>query len=561
FFASDLQAGDQHRTHFFLKSHSRDNLPPFGKELCLYQSLDRPPLATWHLSTPVMDTDLHSAEVARILDSIIEKWAIGAVIVSSLIGHSLDVFRTGLPTALAVHDAYPFWPLLHDANTDEYSIGHLRQSLIDSKTMNIFAPQAAEYWVAIREELITLILKNRIVCIAPSVFAKERVCCIDSRLNEAEWTILPHGIAPAAIVDEQQTSKKTASLKVLVPGHINGGKGEFLLKELIPLLPDGIELVLLGSAHLSGQFASEKVTTIDHYLRDQLAVFVGSINPDVAMLASTVPETYGYVLSEMLQLGIPVIASNIGAYAERGRHLPGVNLIEPRVECFLETLIRFRDNPEFLIEQKKSLPTAFPDLPEMAASWEMRLSANPPRWLFEFTDDPNIENEVKMNLQLTHIAELLKAVYATTEKNTQSGNEALAMIGKQQSNIESMLEAMSVHNQQLMALLSRQNEFESALQDKDRNISALKLTADEQKNILQEQVAAAIERENKLKQESERNRSDFELAMASANEAASADKLARVAEVSQLQTRISALDLELKTMQTKRGWRFLSFFR
>ncbi|MGH8105068.1 MAG: hypothetical protein ACREO2_02000, partial [Arenimonas sp.] len=428
YFAKDLQAGDKHRQHFFLKSHSRDSLPPFGKELSLYRDLDQEPVASWHLSAPVMDTDLHSPEVVVILNSIVEKWAIGAVIVSSLIGHSLDVLKTGLPTALAVHDVYPFWPLLHDTNSDDHSIDHLRQALLDSADSNIFAVHSAEYWIAIRDELISALQQQAIVCISPSQFAKERVCRIDSGLNDVRWQVVPHGMNLPAKVEHVSSQAQAGKLKVLVPGHINGGKGELLLRELIPVLPDGIELVLLGSAHLSENFTDQKVTTIADYPREQLGQFVARINPDIAMLASTVPETYGYVLSEMLQLGMPVICANIGAYAERGKQLPGVILVQPEMEAFLQALIGFRDKPELISKQKENLPVVFPDLQQMADAWASALPANPPRWCFEFTDDSNIDAEVTMNLQLTHITEILKAVHNATEQNTQNGQAALETI-------------------------------------------------------------------------------------------------------------------------------------
>ena len=535
FFAKDLQAGDVNRTHFFLKSHARDNLPPFGKELCLYSNLDGDPLATWHLSAPILDTDLHSIEVVRILDSIIEKWAVGAVVVSSLIGHALDVLKTGLPTALAVHDVYPFWPLLHDASNDDYSIEYLRRSLSESKTMNVFARHEAEHWLAIRDELISTIRQNNISCISPSAFAKERVCGIDPRLRDARWSIVPHGITETGKIYERVTNRKPGNLKVLVPGHINGGKGELLLKELVPNLPDGIELVLLGSAHLSNQFASANVKAIDYYEREDLGNLIDTIEPDIAMLASTVPETYGYVLSEMLQLGIPVICSNLGAYAERGKYLPGVTLVEANAVSFLEALLRFRDDHTLLSEQIRGLPYSFPDLNEVANIWAQELPAKAPQWLFEFTDDPDIEAEVKMNLQLKHHAGLLKAVYAVIEKNTQSGNDALNTINIQQSNIETLLESIDIQRRQLTTVLAKQNELEVVLSGKSEEIALLTNNAIELKNTIQGHAALIAEQQKDFKQEIEKLQSESE-------------------------SRISAMNAVLADMQSKRGWRIIKFF-
>jgi O-antigen biosynthesis protein len=549
FFARDLQAGDKYRKHFFLKSHSRDNLPPFGKEFCLYQHLDKEPLATWQLSVPIMDTSLHSDEVVKILDSIIEKWAVGAVVVSSLIGHSLDVLKTGLPTALAVHDTYPFWPLLHAANNDDYSIEYLSRSLLDSQIMNIFAAHDVNYWLKIRDELISLLLQRNIACISPSAFAKERVCRIDTRLNRAHWCLIPHGISAALRQKDSAPvwGEKSPRLKVLVPGHINGGKGEVLLNTLIPNLPDGIELILLGSAHLSERFSSEKVKTIDHYKREELPGIVSRINPDIALLASLVPETYGYIMSEMLQLGIPTIASDIGAYAERGVLLPGVMLVRPDVESFLKALIDFRDSPLLLAKLKEGLPFIFPDLLEMSGRWCNELPSNPPKWLFELNDDPGIENEVKMNLQLTHLTEILKSVHAATERNTQASHSARDLINKQQANIERMLESLDLQNRELKILLVKQGDLEAALLSKESEINLLSRQAEEQKSISEQ---AMVKLESELDQ---RTAKLFDTMVA--------DNAGFYAQVAELKTTIETLNGELASMKSKRWWRFLSFFK
>lgn len=560
-FARDLQKGDALRKHFFLKSHSRDNLPPFGKELCLYQNLESDPVATWHLLSPTRDTDLHSAEVEAILQSIMEKWTVGAVIVSSLIGHSLDVLETGLPTAYAAHDVYPFWPLLHDANTDDHSVEHLTRSLRETAEINIFTEHSADYWVAIREKLVTIVLKNDIVCISPSKFAKDRVCRFDSRLDKARWLVIPHGIDLPAGHKSPNAQTIPGHLKVLVPGHINGAKGEKLLKELLPDLPDGIEVVLLGSAHLSEQFASEHVCTIDHYQRKDLADIVDKIQPDIALLGSTVPETYGYVFSEMLQLGVPVICSNIGAYAERAPDLPGVTLVRPSAESFRQALILFRDNPERLTAEKRNLPFVFSSLHEMSQAWADALPASSPKWLFEFTDDPNIDNEVKMNLQLTHLSGLLKAVHDATDKNTISSNEALASIVKQQSSMDSMLENLSIQSQQLNVMLAKQDELEAALLSKNKEIALLTSHADELKHAFQEQSALAGEREKAFQITLEKLQTEWTGKVMAIDTSANSDRNNLNLRITELAEAVSGLNDELSIMKSKRGWRFISFFK
>lgn len=202
FFARDLQAGDRQRKHVFLKSHSRDNLPPFGKELCLYQSLEEGPLATAFVRAGYGYRAAFDRGDADIEFHHREKWIRWCRRRFFTDRANLDVLRTGLPTALAVHDVYPFWPLLHDANADDHSIGHLRQVLTESRTMNVFASHDTEYWLAIRDELVSLITQKHIVCISPSSFAIDRICRIDPRMAAARWSVVPHGIGLAVGSEE-----------------------------------------------------------------------------------------------------------------------------------------------------------------------------------------------------------------------------------------------------------------------------------------------------------------------------------------------------------------------
>ena len=72
----------------------------------------RCPIASWWLQPPIdsiVDTD---PNITGILSGICRRFGIGRVFVSSLIGHSLDALRTGLPTLQVLHDHFPLWPLL-----------------------------------------------------------------------------------------------------------------------------------------------------------------------------------------------------------------------------------------------------------------------------------------------------------------------------------------------------------------------------------------------------------------------------------------------------------------
>jgi GT2 family glycosyltransferase len=78
------------------------------------------------------------------------------------------------------------------------------------------------------------------------------------------------------------------------------------------------------------------VDVIIQYRREELRGLLAALGPHVAALLSIVPETFSFTLTEMQQLGIPVVATRVGSLAERIED--GVNgwLIEPDPRALVE---------------------------------------------------------------------------------------------------------------------------------------------------------------------------------------------------------------------------------
>jgi O-antigen biosynthesis protein len=444
YFARDLSAGDNDRHHLFLKANSLDNHTPFGKQLALYQPSVKTPLQSWYLASPIDDTGIQSEEVQQILKDIIDRWGIGAVIVSSLIGHSLDVLKTGLPTIFSCHDVYPFWPLLQDrreADKADFSMECLQSLLNEDSDNAAFKKHSAEYWVAIKDHLIETIISHNIRCVAPTHYAKKRLCAIDSRLNNIDWQVIPHGsitLTRIPRVDHTAEPKKNKILRVLVPGHLNDDKGETLLLELLPALPPRIELVLLGCAdYLEHKFQHPAVTCYPAYQREDLSKWVEKIKPDIALLPSLVPETFGYILSEMLAVGPPVLCANIGAYGERAQSLNSIVTVDANAKAFIEKLLYFRDFPAALDGLVSSTPHSLPSITNMAQAWAEVSRAQAPNWLI---GNPS-SLQAKEKSVTAQIIELQKLLAEHLERSLHSESEFNEKLLQQQNkHDEAMLE-------------------------------------------------------------------------------------------------------------------------
>jgi GT2 family glycosyltransferase/glycosyltransferase involved in cell wall biosynthesis len=101
-------------------------------------------------------------------------------------------------------------------------------------------------------------------------------------------------------------------------GRVRKGKGAQLLAAALPRLREHAELFLLGAgSDAHALFGESNVHVLLDYRREELPALLARLAPDAALLLPTVSETFSYTLSELRSLGVPVIATRVGALAER----------------------------------------------------------------------------------------------------------------------------------------------------------------------------------------------------------------------------------------------------
>jgi glycosyltransferase involved in cell wall biosynthesis len=139
--------------------------------------------------------------------------------------------------------------------------------------------------------------------------------------------------------------------RVLVLGNLTLPKGGDFLRKVIAFDREGrFEFHILGDA-----WPEYRNLGVWHgpYERDRLDEKVASIRPSLVGLFSIWGETYCHTLSEAWALGIPVVATNLGALAERIRRHGGgwlVDAYDPAAAY--DVLCRIVDNPDEYQRQK-----------------------------------------------------------------------------------------------------------------------------------------------------------------------------------------------------------------
>ncbi|HEY0231698.1 MAG TPA: glycosyltransferase [Dokdonella sp.] len=319
----DYAAADSSAHHLVLVARGSFARRRHGEWLELHDgSPASTPLRRWPLPRPIADTALGDASYRDLFAGIVRDYCVDAIVVSSLIGHSLDALRSGLPLYCIVHDHYPLWPALHRDFGDAalpFDEAQRAADLHAGGSDGEFDNRDPQHWRRLRDATVAALLAASANLVAPSRSALQNQLRLAPELRALPAQVIPHGLAAwPADATRSDAPPARPRLRLLVPGRVRRGKGAELLAAALPRLREHAELFLLGAgADAHALFGQNDVHILLDYARDALPDLLARIRPDAALLLPTVAETFSYTLSEMRSLGVPVIATRIGALAER----------------------------------------------------------------------------------------------------------------------------------------------------------------------------------------------------------------------------------------------------
>ncbi|HYC35172.1 MAG TPA: glycosyltransferase [Usitatibacter sp.] len=329
----DFGRADTTRTNLILATYRIGERG--GQRVVLYSDPDaKVPIHTWDIARPIRATAVSSLEYRGILEQVVREYGVEAIIVSSLIGHSLDALRTPLPTLVVAHD---FYPLCQSINP-RFDAG---------ETLDVWGPGNPHYdvlgrpsdedWRALRDAYVATLVNRRIEMVVPTASVAQTLARLEPRLATYPMRVIGHGIDFA--VDKLSLAKVESGkpLRLVVLGRMAQNKGEALLREAAPGLRGIAEVTLVGCGPHAPEWARPLGwKTIERYGPEELPAILGKIAPHAAVLASIVPETFSYTLSELWALGIPPLATALGSFGERIHDGMDGFLFEPRAMALVE---------------------------------------------------------------------------------------------------------------------------------------------------------------------------------------------------------------------------------
>ena len=357
----DFANADKGTRHYILKSIG--DWDAHGKSLALYEHPDGgEPLGWWTLARPILSTARHHHEYRAILKNIIDDYAIDTIIASTVIGHSLDALRTDLPTLVVCHDFYPACPVLYASfggPCESCEAPRLTRCLTENPEHRYFRAEPADNWLQMRSAYARLLRERDLPVVAPGNAVGRRMALIAPELAKQQITVVPHGLPPSlttSLREMRPSRPPQKQLRVLVPGSLQAHKGPDILRALIGDPRVNVHFYLLGCGDDGREFeGQEGVTITERYAREELASHLAQISPDLGLLLSTVPETFSYTLAELQAARIPVIATNIGAFAERVRDGNTGWLVPPNAGKVAQTLSQLAGNRAALEQARENL--------------------------------------------------------------------------------------------------------------------------------------------------------------------------------------------------------------
>lgn len=362
----DLVIADTGHDHLVFSSAGRTDGTVHGQRLKLYAAgAGRGCVREWTLSPAISGTAIEHSHYRAILAAVIRRFGVARIVVSSLIGHSLDALATGLPTIEMLHDYYPAWPVLdHDpltfAGADKRI--DIDRAINESGDRFLFAERRGEAWRDLTEAWLEIVRKHDIALAAPAEHVLERWRrLVDDPLGHAR--VVPHGFAgwPADAPAVEPRALPDGRLNLVVVGRLSPGKGLGLLDAALEDLRKHARITLLGCGHYGMRFFGRSgVDIVLDYRHEDLPRQLARIGAQAVLFLSTVAETWNYVLTETRALGLVPLATRTGSFAERIRDEVDGVLFDPDPRSLVTAIEALHASPERLPQLRAALPVEPP---------------------------------------------------------------------------------------------------------------------------------------------------------------------------------------------------------
>jgi GT2 family glycosyltransferase/glycosyltransferase involved in cell wall biosynthesis len=284
--------------------------------------------------------DLWSEEYANVLTFVLVRWRIALVHIRHLMHHPrsapLVVESLGLRYLLSLHDFYSVCPTVNLVNAEgRYCAGKCEGSPGDCDSAGQWPADFGRLrgvGVVVWRKAWAKIIDRAHAVITTSPYAASRFEAAFGETVASKMNVIEHGRDFGEQGRFAEPPIEGERIRIVVLGNVwSKSKGYSFVRELARLDRGArLDLHFVG---LAPDDASQIGTVHGRYERDQLPDVMRALKPSFVGIFSIWPETYCHTLSEAWAMGIPVVASALGATGERVRKHGGGITIDPADVC------------------------------------------------------------------------------------------------------------------------------------------------------------------------------------------------------------------------------------
>ncbi len=148
--------------------------------------------------------------------------------------------------------------------------------------------------------------------------SKEILCQAYKDLEKDKIKIQPHDLS--FITFTPIIGIERLSLHLGIIGACNANiKGKSVAKKIIRKYGDEIPISMVGSSYRYYKIKKKKVKYMGLYQQGELQNIIEHEKISLAIVPSLCPETFSYLISELIAMDIPIACFNYGAQAEKVR--------------------------------------------------------------------------------------------------------------------------------------------------------------------------------------------------------------------------------------------------
>lgn len=266
-------------------------------------------------------------ELPEMFDQLVQTLRVlqvGHIHYHHLLGHATGIedlpMHLGITHDFTAHDFYSYCPQISLTDHSDRYCGEEGLAQCHQCLQRHPAPGglSIESWRNQHAGLLT----NARYLIAPSQDAAHRML---RYVPAASVRVVPHEkllpVAQQHPLPKPRRLSDVQPLKIAVLGALSKIKGADVLEAVATLAAvrnAPVEFHLIGYAYRNLRTQPKARLTVHGAYDDQdLSKILQWLQPDVVWFPAVWPETYSYTLSACLESGLPVVAPNIGAFAER----------------------------------------------------------------------------------------------------------------------------------------------------------------------------------------------------------------------------------------------------